>query len=149
MPEFQATDSPPDSDAGSEALMSGHFLVGGPLEALPIPPGSFDWTPPLRRWHLCQFLTRQLWKRWSAEYLGQLQNRNKWRHTTPNYKVGDIVCVKGEQTSPTKWPLARIIKVTPGKDGLVRVVTIRTSKGVYTRPITRLVPLLSEKETPC
>ena len=38
------------------------------------------------------------------------------------------------------------MEVTRGKDGLVRVVAIRTSKGVYTRPVTKLVPLLPEEE---
>ena len=40
----------------------------------------------------------------------------------------------------------RVMKVTPGKDGLVHIVTIRTSKGVYTRLVTKLVPLFSEEE---
>ena len=86
----------PDSEEGIEVLTPGHFLFGGPLEALPDPPASFRSIPLLRRWHLCQALTREIWRRWSAKYLGQLQNRSKWRHTTPNLKVGDIVCVKGE-----------------------------------------------------
>ena len=132
----------PDSDAEIEVLTPGHFLVGGPLVALPDPSASFRSIPFLR----CQALTRHSWKRWSAKYLCQLQNRSRWRHTTLNLNVGDIVCVRGEQTSHTRWPLARVIKVTPGKDGLVRVVAIRTSKGVYTRPVTKLVPLLSEEE---
>ena len=134
-----------DPDEGIEVLTPGHFLVGGPLEALPDPPACFRPIPILRRWNLCQALTRHLWKRWSTEYIGQLQSRSKWRHASPNFKVGDIVCVKGEQTSPTRWPLARIIEVIPGKDGLVRVVKIQTSKGTYTRPVVKLVPLLSDE----
>ena len=54
--------------------------------------------------------------------------------------------MKGEQTSPTRWPLAYIKEVIPGKDGLVRVVTIQSPKGVYTHPVTKLVPLLSADE---
>ena len=42
--------------------------------------------------------------------------------------------------------IAHVKEVIPGKDGLVRVVTIQTLKGVYTRPVTKLVPLLSEEE---
>ena len=125
----------PDSDEGTEVLTPGHFLVCGPVEALPDPPHSFRSIPLLRRWYLCQALTRHIWKHWSTKRLGQLQNRSKWCHTTQNLKVhvGDIICVRGEHTSPTRWPLAQVIKVTPGKNGLVRVVTIRNSKGVYTR----------------
>ena len=72
------------------------------------------------------------------EYLNVLQNLAKWQSLSPDVKVGDTVCVRGEQSPPTKWPLARIQEVIPGDDGLVRVVVIRTSKGVYKRPITTL-----------
>ena len=135
----------PNPEEGIEALTPGHFLIGAPLEALPDPPDSYRPIPLLRRWHLCQTLTRHFWKRWSAEYLNLLQNFARWRRSTSNLKVGDIVCVRGEQFSPTKWPLARIQEVMPGDDGLVRVVTIRTSKGVYKRPVTKIVPLLHDE----
>ena len=36
---------------------------------------------------------------------------------------------------PTQWPLARVDEVFPGKDGLVRVAMVRTTKGVYKRPL--------------
>ena len=45
---------------------------------------------------------------------------------------------------PTRWPLARVIEVQPGNDGLVRVVTIKTSTGVYKRPVTKLAVLLPQ-----
>ena len=44
------------------------------------------------------------------------------------------------------WPMARIVKVHPGKDGLVRVVDIKTTQGIYTRPVHKLVLLLPEVE---
>ena len=139
----------PNSNKGIEVLIPWHFLVGGPLEALPNPPESFRSIPLVRRWHLCQALTCHIWKLWSTEYLGKLQNYSKWHNTTLNLKVRDTVCVRREQTSPTRWPLARVIEVTPGKDVLVRVVAIRTSKVVYTYQVTKLVALLSEEETEC
>ena len=37
-----------------------------------------------------------------------------------------------------QWPIARVEVVYPGKDGQVRVARIKTSKGSYTRPITKL-----------
>ena len=47
--------------------------------------------------------------------------------------------------APTKWPLARIIKVHPGEDGKVRIVTVRTSRGVYNRLVVKVVPFIHEK----
>ena len=46
--------------------------------------------------------------------------------------------------TPTKWPLAIVEKVHPGKDGKVRVVTVCTSKGTDTHPVTKLVPLIND-----
>ena len=47
--------------------------------------------------------------------------------------------------APTRWPLARVIEVHPGQDGKVRVVTIKTSKGVYTRRVVKLVTLVQDQ----
>ncbi len=43
---------------------------------------------------------------------------------------------------PTKWPLARVVKVYHGSDGVVRVVDIKTAKGLYGHPVHKLAPLL-------
>ncbi len=59
-----------------------------------------------------------------------------------NVVVGDIVILKDETLFPTKWPLARVIDVHPGRDNLVRVVTIKTEKGIYRRPVTKIVVLV-------
>ncbi|GFT71728.1 integrase catalytic domain-containing protein [Trichonephila clavipes] len=40
-----------------------------------------------------------------------------------------------------KWPLAREIKLIPGKDGLVRTVKLRTQSCTLIRPIQRVFPL--------
>ena len=42
-----------------------------------------------------------------------------------------------------KWPLARI-QIHPGKYGIVLVITLTTAGGnVYTRPVTKVVHILS------
>ena len=75
-----------------------------------------------------------------------LQQFAKWSRSSPNIKVGDIVCVRGEVSQPTKWPLARIEQIHPGPDGKVRVVTLRTSKGTYTPPVIKIVPLVTQSD---
>lgn len=62
-------------------------------------------------------------------------------------KIGDVVTVQEEFTPPTKWKLARIIQLHPGKDGVVRVVTARTAtKTEMKRPIVKLCLLPTESD---
>ncbi len=44
------------------------------------------------------------------------------------------------------WPLALVTKLHPESDECVRTVTIRTSKGIYTRPIIQPVLLVPQGE---
>ena len=134
-----------DDDA-IEVLTPGHFLIGQPLCALPDPAVSFRSTSLLRRWHLCQNVTRHFWQRWSSEYLVTLNKFNKWHHPSRNLTVGDVVVLREDSIVPTQWPLARVVQVHPGKDGLVRVVTIRTEKGTYKRPVSKIALLLPHLE---
>ena len=134
-------------DGGVDALTPGHFLIGRPLEALPNPAESYQPLPLLKRWHLCQALLRHFWDRWSTEYLMALQRMNKWctpaAHTVPKISVGDVVVIRKDETIPGRWPLARVLETHPGKDGIVRVVTIKTSQGnIYTRPVVKVAVLL-------
>ena len=43
--------------------------------------------------------------------------------------------------SVTQWPTAVIHDTHPGKDDIVRVVTIKTPKGLFKRPVTKICPL--------
>lgn len=44
------------------------------------------------------------------------------------------------------WPMARIVKVYPGKDGHVRAVDVVAQGKVYRRPVHKLVHLLEEED---
>jgi len=57
--------------------------------------------------------------------------------TNPNLQPGALVLLREDNTTPLQWPTAVVTNVHPGKDGIVRVVTIRTPKGVFKRPITK------------
>ena len=130
-------------EEGIEALTPGHFLIGRPLNSIPDTSLAHPSLSLLRRWQLCQTLVRHFWQRWSKEYLNIKNKFNKWRHPTRNIEVGDIVILKEDNTIPSQWPLARVVDTHPGADNLVRVVTVKTSQGVYRRPITKIIFLLS------
>lgn len=111
------------SPDGVQPLTSGHFLVGKPLMAYP--ETQIDVKIPLcKRWTLCQAIVQQFWKRWSREYVQQLQSSQKWNSTRPNLAVGDVVLMKDASAFQTHWGLARVVAVYPGEDGLVRAVDV-------------------------
>lgn len=131
----------PLTDDGIEALTPGHFLIGRPLEALPDPALTYRSVSILSCWHLCQALIRHLWQHWSADYLDSFKSTYRWHDRLTNLQIGDIVILREDNVIPAKWPLARVIETHAGSDGLVRVVTVRTSNGMYRRPIRKVVLL--------
>ena len=74
----------------------------------------------------------------------QLQRYSKWVKPMRDLNVGDVVCVRDENMAPTRWPLTLIIEVHPFVDGRVCVVAMRTSKGTYRQPVTKIARLPGE-----
>ena len=111
--------------------------------SLPDPAFSYCSVSLLKHWDLCQNIVRHFWKRWSEEYLTSLNRYNQWRCQSKNLEVGDIVLLKEDSIVSTQWPIARITEVHPGKDGLVRVATVKTAKGIYKHPMSKIALLLS------
>ncbi|GFT84638.1 integrase catalytic domain-containing protein [Trichonephila clavipes] len=92
------------------------------------------------RWELLQNIKRGFWKKWSSEFISSLQPRKKWQDAQPNLKEDDIVLIK-EEGPPGTWPMARVLQVHPGNDGLVRVATVKTQDSVFKRPVHKLIKL--------
>lgn len=122
-------------------LTPAHFLIQAPLNALPERNFQVDKLSYTNRWNYLQRLTQQFWSIWSQDYLNTLRNRKKWRQVSQNIKIGDIVLLKEDNVPPTTWPMGMVVQVHPGKDGLVRVVTIKTNKTCLQRPVVKLAPL--------
>ena len=132
-----------NGEEGIEGLTPGNFLVEKHLTSIPDSPPSHQLhLSLLRRWHLCQTLARHFWRRWSDKYLVTLNNLNKWWHPTRNVQLGDIVLIREDNTTPAHWPLATVIDIHLGNDHPVRVITVKTSNGVYKRPIAKIILLL-------
>ncbi|GFS61870.1 integrase catalytic domain-containing protein [Trichonephila clavipes] len=115
-------------------LTPSHFLTGDVLsvpEELPSTSNHRD------RWELLQNIKRGFWKKWSSEFISSLQPRKKWQDAQPNLKEDDIVLIK-EEGPPGTWPMARVLQVHPGNDGLVRVATVKTQDSVFKRPVHKL-----------
>lgn len=76
-----------------------------------------------------QQFSQYLWKRWSKEYLRQLQIRYKWASDVGHkLEVGPVVLIWEENISPVRWKLDRVQRVQPGSDGVVRAVWIKKTR---------------------
>ncbi len=118
-----------------------HFLIGQ-LDGT-FAPDSMDSTGfnPSRRWRRVQELVRHFWHRWLREWLPNLNKRHKWFYPQEDLMPDDIVLVMSSETPRGKWPIGKIIKIFPGKDGHTRVVRVRVGEHELRRPITKLCPL--------
>ncbi|KAJ8972268.1 hypothetical protein NQ314_000251 [Rhamnusium bicolor] len=61
-------------------------------------------------------------------------------------KIGMLVLIKNDNQPPNKWLLGRIQQLFPGKDGISRVASITTSKGIIKRSTRHLYPLPVEPD---
>ena len=56
--------------------------------------------------------------------------RKKWNKVTRNFVISDIVLVKNENIPRSFWPLARIINVHVGNDGILRSCKIKLGNNI-------------------
>jgi hypothetical protein len=122
-------------------LTPGHFLIGTALTAPAEPVVTEINIHRLDQWQKIQQVRQHFWKRWSREYIVELQQRSKWATSTRPAAVGDIVIVHEDNIPPLCWSLGRIEAVQPGRDGKVRTVSVRTKSGVVKRSVHKLSPL--------
>ena len=111
-PLCPVSSSPDDCDF----LSPGHFLVGGPLCAIPEPSELDQRQNLLDRWQLNRRMYQQFWSRWKLEYLTTLQSRNKWQQRSSNIQVGDLVLLRDDCIHST-GPLAEWLMHTLDKTG--------------------------------
>ncbi|CAG7830796.1 unnamed protein product [Allacma fusca] len=111
-------------------------LSDDPNDLLPLTPGHF-------------LTVQHFWNRWSSEYLSRLQQRPKWIKSQPNLEINSLVLLKDVRLPKLQWKLGRITSVYPGPDGKVRVVNVKTSDGLFKRPITKvcLLPIETHSST--
>lgn len=124
------------------ALTPGDFLIGRPLTSIPDPSLLHLNENRLSNFQHIQYLKQQFWIRWSNEYLQELNVRSKWQQqSSENIKIGTMVTLQEDDLPPLYWILGRIEEVHPGQDGIVRVVSVRTKKGIYKRNVKKVCVL--------
>ena len=112
------------------------------------PPGRFE-SPDLytrKWWRRVQHIVNEFWSRWHKEFLGRLQERQKWNKIVRNFQVGDIVLLKEEQQPRNSWPMARVVGTEPDNNGVVWSIQLRMGNSkinkMFRRPISKLILLI-------
>lgn len=132
--------SPQSEDADDlTAITAGHLLTGRLLLAPAEPLIEEQPLSIINRWRRVKAMYQHFVNRWKNEYLLELQKRYKWQFKERNLQINDLVVVMEENSHPHEWRLGRIVNVHPGKDDIVRVVSVKTLKGIIKRPIAKLV----------
>ncbi|KAF8797117.1 hypothetical protein HNY73_001421 [Argiope bruennichi] len=86
-------------------------------------------------WKSLLQLKHQFWSRWTRDVLHHLQARRKWHQYRPPLSIGDLILIQADNMPPLSWPLARILEIIPGTDGIPRVALLRTPSGPAKRAI--------------
>lgn len=95
-----------------------------------------------RRWRQVQYISDIFWQRWRKEYLPTLQPRQRLNERERDVSVGDIIHIM-EEAPRNHWAVGRVVEIFPGKDGLVRSVSVQTKSSTLVRPIHKLCLLES------
>jgi len=137
-PLYPMSDTPSDVTC----LTPAHFITGTAITDVPEPNILELQQNRLNIYKNIIQIKQKFWKEFYYNYLSELQPRNKWLQIQHNLKINDMVLIKDEVTPPNCWPLGRVVSVNINKtDGLIRSADIRTSKGIYSRPIHKLILL--------
>ncbi|XP_067932950.1 uncharacterized protein [Watersipora subatra] len=108
-------------------LTPNHLLTMKTKQLLAPPPRNFspDEIYGRKRWKMAQQFAEEFWTIWKAEYLQQMQIRQKWTNIQRNIKTEDIVLVKDENAPRCDWRIRIITDTISDADGLVRNVKVR------------------------
>ncbi|XP_031358087.1 uncharacterized protein LOC116181801 [Photinus pyralis] len=134
--------SPMPSDPNDlNPLTPAHFMIGRSMVAAPDPDVLGIPEGRLSLFQRIQQLNQHFWKRWSREYITELQQRTKWRAQGRNLEKGAMVLVKEDNLPTSLWRIGRVVEVYPGPDGINRVAVIKTINGNIKRGFAKICPL--------
>jgi hypothetical protein len=94
------------------------------------------------RWRQLETLGNQLWHRFIAEILPELSSRTKWKDLQDDLRVGTLVLVIEPGLPRGVWKTGLITQVEESQDGCIRTVVVKIGKKEYTRPISKIIPLI-------
>ncbi|XP_044597974.1 uncharacterized protein LOC123274434 [Cotesia glomerata] len=122
-------------------ITPGHFLIGKSIMSLAEEDHREVPINRLTNWEYVTRMKRDFWDRWHKEYISSLNVRTKWCTGQHSIGIRSVVLLKDDNLPPLQWSLGKVVKIDPGKDGIIRVVDVRIGKRVYTRNVRSLAPL--------
>ncbi|GBL63633.1 hypothetical protein AVEN_124829-1, partial [Araneus ventricosus] len=84
----------------------------------------------------CDSIRKELRSRFRKEYLSQLVQKASVKGQS--LKTGDVVLVGLDNRKRIDWPMGRVEKIYPSRDGFARVARVKTKTGSLVRPIQKL-----------
>ena len=132
-------------------LTPAHFLVGRPhLAQVPIEDSNVVIpSEDLRERETIRLaMLDKFWSKWFNDYILNLPPIVKGFSSNCKLREGSMVLVREDNLPRMSWPLGVIVKTFPGKDGIIRAVSVKTSKGIFTRPIQKLHDLEMDSDVP-
>ena len=81
-------------------------------------------------------LKQEVWEKMRTEILTNMQ-RLKDFHQIKDLEVGEIVLLRNQDWRADRWPLARVMEVMPGQDGIVRVAKVRHVVSKDNKPVIK------------
>lgn len=63
-----------------------------------------------------------------------------------NIQMNDLVIIKEDNIAIFSWPLGRIAELFPGNDEKIRVESVKTQRGIFKTPFTKICLLHIKKK---
>lgn len=123
-----------------EALTPSHFLIGRADSHRSVTEGTGPILSGAAAREANLYIQERLdifWDIWQKEYIRGLPLVRSSPKNCP-VKLGSLVLLKEDCCPRLHWPLARVVQLIPGKDGIVRTLEVRTAKSTFVRPIQRV-----------
>ena len=124
-----------------EPLTPSHFLIGKNMSECSLvveDPENVTRRTLTDRERLRRKQLDRFWKVWSDDYLRNLPPSVAKFQRRGQLSEGSVVLIHEENLPRLRWPVGVVVKLHPGRDGLVRAADVKTKRGVYTRAVQRL-----------
>ena len=92
-------------------------------------------------WRRAQSRVNSFWRDFKRDYLSLLHSRPKWRKTTENLKIDDLVIIVDESADRNQWKMGRIVGVTQSDGHVRKVEIIRPDGKIIQRDRVKIVKM--------